>query len=38
MRCLGKPGQESWDKDISKSFECKQAIGLLIGGVREDRR
>ena len=38
MRCLGKSGQEYWDKDISRSFECRQAIGLVIGGVLEDRR
>ena len=26
-RCLGKAGEETWDKDIARSFECKQSIG-----------
>ena len=26
-RCLGKSGQETWDEDVERSFECKRAIG-----------
>ena len=33
-RCLGKSGQETWDKDVEGSFECKRAIGLIVGGIQ----